>query len=120
MLPTFSLEDAVDAYYTATTAKDVSILITVEMENGSLDDLTDEFETTVSHIHPSRPPRHGTFIDVVVTGKQQFGSEHRGLRACCRIAAVDIDCKRHKSLAHYASQDKEILASWSRATSTCM
>lgn len=113
--PAISFSDAVEAFYVATTAKDLSIIVTLETCRGDPPvNATDARQEAEGH--------DGAFFCHEVhsiTGGKVFVVEPRGDANCemyymVRIAVVDIDCKRHKPLSHYYHQDLEIIASFRR------
>lgn len=98
--PQMSLQEAVDAFYVSTTAKDMSLMITIERwatsdsvaSSSSVSDCT----CTEGIVSSTCPP---TFVRATSAGVVK-----------CRVGVVDIDTKTHKSIEHYFTQDADICA----------
>lgn len=101
--PPFSLNEALDSFYVSTTAKDLSLIITVERWS-SVDDGGGAATPVPSLVSNTLPQI--TMISSQAIAYQPSPSE----LIKCRVGVVDIDCKRHKSVDHYFHQDADICA----------
>ncbi|EKF33620.1 hypothetical protein MOQ_002504 [Trypanosoma cruzi marinkellei] len=111
--PPMELNECINRFYASTTAKDVSVL--VSLLNGNTMDAATAL-SAVGGPTGSRPRLEltrwkslygGVFVD--------FGFPNASI---CRVGAVDVDAKLHKSLSHYFILDKKVLAAWERWKST--
>ncbi|KAF8276794.1 putative inositol-pentakisphosphate 2-kinase [Trypanosoma cruzi] len=107
--PPIGLNECINRFYASTTAKDVSVL--VSLLNGNTMDAA-AASPAVGGPTGSRPRLEltqwkslygGVFVD--------FGFPNASI---CRVGAVDVDAKVHKSLSHYFILDKKVLAAWER------
>lgn len=93
--PEASLEMCTELFYTATTARDVSIIVSMKKEPKGAD---------------SKMPM------------AEFSSDAGMLLSCsangedyqCQVGVVDVDAKHHKALKHYWLRDRICLESWMR------
>jgi hypothetical protein len=103
--PPFSLSVALDSFYIATTAKDLSLMITVERwQSGDV----------ASHDGDRDDAQQVSVISDQAVAFRVSASEV----VKCRVGVVDIDCKRHKPVDHYLSQDADICAVVDNLSST--
>ncbi|EKG05190.1 hypothetical protein TCSYLVIO_003741 [Trypanosoma cruzi] len=107
--PPIGLKECINRFYASATAKDVSVL--VSLLNGNTMDAA-ATSPAVGGPTGSRPRLEltqwkslygGVFVD--------FGFPNASI---CRVGAVDVDAKVHKSLSHYFILDKKVLAAWER------
>jgi hypothetical protein len=104
--PEKTLEECIDLFYSATTAKDLSIMITLEERVGP--NPLGVQPTDGCHVvegNRGSPPL------VLISSEDSTETSW----FLCRLAVVDIDCKRHKSLESYYIQDQLITECASRA-----
>ena len=113
------LERAVDDFYVAASARDVSVMVTMcrttPQAMTTFTNWTDVTQmgngwTGRSCVRAVVCPEEGVLVGLQLrrnTGRPQEGKEV--VCYLCRVAVVDIASKRHKSISHYFQQDLTIL-----------
>lgn len=103
--PRQAFESALDRFYVATTAKDVSVVVTLQH---SLSD-----SGTEQRASPPLNECSGGSWSRGCAGRTvalRDNNDSSGIATTARIAVIDIDCKRHKPLDAYLRQDCDIVA----------
>lgn len=109
--PWLSLDTCIQRFYTSTTAKDVSIMVSgTKISSGKLHEVLPLGTHGISSLLSSGKESSG------LGGFYCFasGGEKTAVNWCCRVGIVDLDEKSHKSLQHYYTMDEDCLLAWEK------